>query len=208
MLISVVTMWCSGRREMEEQSTVQEEEVIENPVVDRDDGGPPHPAVATAWYTRALVSTAKLPETEFVASCREDIHAIGAASLNHDAMVEAEKQIKTLIQGKLEAYHWCFYVSMLHLDLLLATSREQIDAVAGKFLSNMRDMWILARALDRERGGTKYFTYLKSRYIQLSQDFFGRPLKSIGPPIVDMTTRDKANNLPASSKEAGPAPIE
>jgi hypothetical protein len=47
----------------------------------------------------------------------------------------------------------------------------------------MRSLWVLAGALDAHADGHRYFRYLRTRYVQLSADVFGRDVSVVGPPV-------------------------
>ena len=62
------------------------------------------------------------------------------------------------------------------------------------FSKEMKSLWILALALDKATGSKKYFAYLRTRYLDLSKDFFARDLEIFAPPMGTKKKRQENKN--------------
>lgn len=144
-----------------------------------------HPAFPDAWHTSRLVMTKSLPDRKELNKCRSDLNLVGAQLTNDEAIAESIQNMIANVKKKTLFYHWCFYFSASSLDWGLAneTKRALISDQIQYFHRNMRGMFVLARALDKTRKSKRYFFYLRDRYIELSQAYFGRELDPVMPPL-------------------------
>jgi hypothetical protein len=109
--------------------------------------------------------------------------ALSNDATNDDRLLEVEREMEKTVTANPELYHWCFYWMMRNLDIRADQSGLAGDDRNRLFSSGMRGLWALGRALDRARGVNRYFPYLRVRYMQLSQDFFGRKLEVLASPL-------------------------
>lgn len=142
-----------------------------------------HPQEATAWHTRVLVTTTEPPPSAKVSACIEELRAIALDASNQDAMIEAEGTLTKVVAKDPALYHFCFYQMAMLLDERLDGRASLFEDLAPAFFDGMRGLWIFARSLDRHSGGTRYFDYLKKRYVQISKEVFGRELQFVAPPL-------------------------
>jgi hypothetical protein len=70
---------------------------------------------------------------------------------------------------------------MADLDLKLDSTASLMDEKGEIFLSRMRSLWVMARALDELNHSEVYMKYLRVRYTEISQTVFGRNLEVIDP---------------------------
>lgn len=157
--------------------TEDKEDLEEN---EESDSTFPHPKHASAWETQALLLAHKQPDLENIANCQSDISLIAADANNERAILSAKKNILVKIEKNAEIYHWCFYSMMRGLDAEIDKTEFTMKERVQLFLEKMRQLWILARALDQFHGENQYFSYLRQRYVQISQNSFGRVLNVIG----------------------------
>jgi len=183
-----------------------EEEAEEKKRNDEDEDLLPHPMRADAWATNRMVMGNELPDRTKLVGCRADIVAMGKRALNADMLVESIGSLEQQVSEDTEFFHWCFYHSMVSLDWALEneTRNLMLEERLIFFQQNMRGMWILARALDRTEDTKEYFKYLRKRYRQISQDYFGRTLDVLTPPL-DVEYRIPEDKL---DKPAGKNPPE
>lgn len=142
-----------------------------------------HPQKANAWATRMLVDTSMQQPQDKISECIEQISAIANDSGNQDDMVKAISQTRILVSQNLPLYHHCYYQIAARLDDRLAKGGVLMTDMAHQFFEASKAMWIMARALDAVTGKKTYFSYLKSRYIQISRETFGRNVNTIGSPF-------------------------
>lgn len=150
------------------------------------EGGLPLPEKPTAWHTRTLVATRPQPAPDRVFGCIEKVAAIAKEAGNQQAMLEAQAQTANLAAADAELYHYCFLQMMVKLDDRIVSGGALMTDRAGAFLDGMKALWILARGLDVAQGRSRYFEYLRARYVQLSQDHFGRDIEVVGPAMAPL----------------------
>ncbi len=164
----------------------------------------PHPIIPDAWHTNRLVMTKKIPSKNHLNNCRSDLAVIGTQIANDEAMVEAIDMMRESVTSKTNFYHWCFYYSMSVLDWGMEndTKRASLQEQQDYFHRNMRGLFVLARALDQTRNTKRYFFYIRRRYMELSQNYFGRTLDVIAPPVDVLVPA--GNRFNPRTKPAGP----
>lgn len=145
----------------------------------------PHPKISNAWNTKVLVMTNALPPDDRLKTCREQIAALTQDAGSSDDLMSAQMKALPEIQQDPLLYHWCFYHTMTLLDdKLLNDNMEMPVEVRNKlFNDQMSLLWVMSRALDQAQSQNIYFPYLRTRYLQLSHDFFGRDIDTLGPPF-------------------------
>jgi hypothetical protein len=161
--------------------------------------GTAHPKKADAWHTRKAIMTHRQPSPELVMACKETVESLTANASNLQALTEAAKALEQKVAKGKNQYHWCFYQLMTDLDLRLERDSPLLTDKKEAFLSRMRALVPLAKALDRNLSTAKrdYSSYLRQRYIEISQNQFGRAVEVIDSDDL-LTTAGK------SGKAAGP----
>lgn len=153
-----------------------------------DSFGLPHPRQANAFETNRMVMIATdRPSDEDLGVCAADLGAMGRTSQNGDSLVQSRDLLASAVSKNPKYYHWCFYRYMVSLDQSLEGAMKSIpfEKRYQEFLASMKTMWILARALDKTRSNSMYFSYLRTRYLQLSKYHFARKLEVITGPLGD-----------------------
>ena len=162
---------------------------------------PPQPKEATAWETRKLLVTSKLPSIELLNNCQEELRALASDAGSQDDMLRLQKNIRLAAARNPELYHWCFYRTATLIDWSLERDegilpREKMPRLFARF----KALWALGLALDSIYGTKRYFSYIRIRYIQISRDYFGRPLEVITTPLGQPY---KSTDSGSKKKEAG-----
>ena len=155
----------------------------------------PHPLTTSAWHTQALLLSQKLPTSEEIQSCKNNMDEISKTADNEPNMIKALDLIAPLIQGNPTLWHWCFYIFSHKMDTELDRQNQSYKEKTSDFLNRMKQLWIQAHALDNHFSGSLYFQYLQARYIEISQTVFGRSLSITGRPM----------EVQVPPKAAGPA---
>ena len=163
----------------------------------------PHPKQATAWETRKLLLTSKLPATESLNSCQEELRSLASEAGSEEDMVRLQEAVASAARRNPQLYHWCFYRIVTLIDWSLdkdegVLPRDKIP----RFFSRMKGLWALARALDDIYRTRLYFSYLRIRYMQISKDYFGRSLDVITEPLGSAHKNENSNSK-KKSKPAG-----
>jgi hypothetical protein len=140
-----------------------------------------HPKEATAWFTRRLLMTSPQPSATRINECRGRVESSAASAPNFRELDEAVVVLETSVSKNENLYHWCFYQMMADLDLKLDSTASLMDEKGEIFLSRMRSLWVMARALDELNQSEVYMKYLRVRYTEISQTVFGRNLEVIDP---------------------------
>ena len=144
------------------------------------------------------------PPTTQISSCIEQINSIGENAQSQEEMVISRNQLVPLVESNQFLYHFCFFTIMAQVDQKLLEGGPVMTQQAPMFLAAMRSLWILASSLDSVDEERKYFSYLKKRYIQLSEEIFGRQLETIGSPMGNLRFDPDAPQL--TSPEHTPTP--
>jgi hypothetical protein len=169
-----------------------------------DDGMPkfPMPQRPEKWYTRMLVATHPQPEADDVANCMDSVTIAAEDAQNSQDMIQAQYQLANSVEQGAQAHHWCFFQIIVGLDDRLGKGGALMTDTADDFFVSMRQLWILGRSLDNHRGGSKYFDYVRTRYLQINKDIFGRDVMVMGRPMGNVRA------MPKFEKSAGKAPTE
>lgn len=153
-----------------------------------------------------MVMTSPHPPEAKLTTCHNEVIAIAKNATSNETLLWALDRVAEEIAANVELYHWCFYNSMVLLDNKLQNDGMGIllDQQAKNFTVAVRGLWILAFALEkiRHEPNKPYFECLRSRYLELSRDYFGRDLNVVGPPF---------GNDPVArpgKKKAAPAPAD
>ncbi|MEI6399288.1 MAG: hypothetical protein WCO71_11005 [Pseudomonadota bacterium] len=138
-----------------------------------------HPKEPTAWFTRRLLMTTPQPAATRINECHEKIDATVKDAPNLRALDEVSLTLESVVTQSPNLYHWCFYQIMADLDLRLNTDSPLMQDKADLFMSRMKSLWGLGRALDTGLGTTVYMSYLRTRYTEINQNIFGRNLETV-----------------------------
>lgn len=148
-----------------------------------------HPKKADAWHTRKLIMTFAQPSPSSIIECKETVESAAMTAKNLRDLDEASLSIGTKVQQNKTQYHWCFYQLMTDLDLRLERDGPLLTEKTEAFLTRMRILWVLAKSLDanHSKQQTTYNNYLRTRYMEISQHQFGRPVEVIDPDALIQT---------------------
>lgn len=209
MLAMFYVSACSASKKDDSQTLHAVAENAKDDDIEDDDGriGPPHPKHATASDTRTFLTTSPQPSVEKIAECIEQVTTLANEAGNQDDMVTAPEALKALVAIDTTLYHFCFYQLVNRLDERLAIGGPLMGELATVFFDTMKALWIMARALDRVTGQDRYFTYLRARYVQMSQDYFGRDVQVVAPPLGRPRPPEPAKG-PGQGKPAASVPTE
>jgi hypothetical protein len=138
-----------------------------------------HPKEPTAWFTRRLLMTSSQPSARRINECRERVEAALKDAPNLRALTEVSVSLENTVITAPNLYHWCFYQMMVDLDMRLDSDAPLMTDKAEIFLSRMRSLWAMAKALDQTMPDGGYMTYLRVRYVDISQNVFGRNLDAM-----------------------------
>ena len=138
-----------------------------------------HPKEPTAWFTRRLLMTTRQPTASRVNDCREKIESTVKDAPNLRALDEVSLALESSVSHSPSLFHWCFYQIMADLDLRLESESPLMQDKADLFLSRMKSLWALGRALDTGLETSTYMRYLRTRYTDINQNVFGRNLETI-----------------------------
>lgn len=178
----------------QQSANLQKTDDKEDEFSQKGDGEFPHPKKANEHYTRLLVSIHKQPDADAVADCLSNVNTIAKEATNQSKMISSMKRLRPIIRDSLDLHHWCFYQMAALLDQKLAKGGGLMSELADKFLIDMKGLWIFGMALDKEQDTDKYFKYTQTRYLQISNDVFGRKLEVVTTPM---------RNVPAMYEEDG-----
>lgn len=184
MLIGCLSTSDSQEAAKDSSTPKPETASLSQPSEDEDSpSGLPFPQKATRHYTKLLLLAYPQPGLTKINACMEQINTMAVRAGSQEDMIIAKNQLADLIDHDRQVYHYCFFHMMARLDQRLDEGGPVMETLAPIFLETMRGLWILASGLDGPEGKDRYFRYLKSRYMQISQDTFGRSMETIGPPM-------------------------
>lgn len=143
----------------------------------------PHPRSDTKWETNILILTNNTPAKNILTQCASEIQAQTEQALSEYAIQASLQKIKAEIATKPELFHWCFYYIVNKLDYKLDQFGLSHETKITIFYKDMASLWVLAKALDAARKVDFYFHYLRNRYIEISEQIFGRPLEVVSRPF-------------------------
>lgn len=143
-----------------------------------------HPTAPTAIATQSLLYQQKNLPTAQLSACMQSLRELALASQNETDLVLTSQKLAAKAAKEPQLYHWCFYSHIAALDQRLRTSRTvPLRDLAQDFVTTMSELWLLAKALEQCLSEREYFSYLRQRYVTLSQQNFGRNLGVIGPAL-------------------------
>jgi len=192
LLIGVLEFYLNGCRTAAPQSTVDDFQ-LESQEEEQEGASPnhaqstqnetkltmAHPKEPTAWFTRRLLMTTPQPTATRVNECREKIEATVKDAPNLRALDDVSLSLESVITQSPNLYHWCFYQLMADLDLRLDTDSPLMSDKADLFMSRMKSLWAMGRALDKGFESSVYTSYLRARYTEINQNVFGRNLETV-----------------------------
>lgn len=138
-----------------------------------------HPKEATYEATRAIVLAARQPQSAEIQECRSQVEAAAKEAANEDEIGRAARKISVYARRQFRVYHWCFYQLFVNVDDTMRSTNVGFEAQSEKFVTRMKMFLPFARSLDQVDGSNSYTQYLRQRYLELSQRFFGRNLQPI-----------------------------
>lgn len=145
------------------------------------------PETANARDTRLLLVTSTLPAQDRLQSCQNEMKALAQNIRNLEDLILQKKRILYEIGQNSNLYHWCFFKLVTVLDNKLQNDDLgiRLEVRYQNFNLYMKALWILAAALNDTLSTRRYLVYLRTRYIQISRDFFGRQIDVIRAPLGD-----------------------
>jgi hypothetical protein len=163
----------------------------------------PHPEGASRWRTRDLVLVKGYANAGTLQACQGEVLALTLRAQSDEGLLSARNFLTKSLVSKVEDFHWCFYISMMQLDDRLLNQKVPVQNRYQDYVNSMKQLWVLAAALDAALMSKKYIGYLRRRYKELSVTHFGRHLTVITAPLGDSENRSVLQHL---NKAAGPAP--
>ena len=161
----------------------------------------PHPAKATAEATKILLAAHGAEAAEGLADCRSQIEAIGARATSEGALMGAYEEVLPIVEDDEEGYHWCFFATAADFDRQLDNVSLTLEQKTNQFLTVYRALWPLAKALDELTGGEGYFSYLQTRYLAISAEYFGRELEPSGTSFPHKASSEQKKKPAGKFKE-------
>jgi hypothetical protein len=155
-----------------------------------------HPKEPTAWFTSKLLLTTQQPSANRVNECRERVDSAVKDAPNLRALDEVATLLISSVNKSPTLYHWCFYQMMSDLDGKLDLETPLMQDKAEIFLTRMRSLFALAKALDMTLPDRIYLRYLRVRYTEISQTVFGRNLENMDPE--SFRSRSTSESKPAA----------
>lgn len=138
--------------------------------------------------------------------CREQIAQFATQVRSEDDMLQQLERVRQLISLNIELYHNCFLMRVLEIDQKLKGSKATFRNQSKEFLSEMKQLWLQARALDHLAAAAniskvRYFTLLRIYYLRWSHAKFGRPLSIEGKPLDQWPQHIERSSPPATNPE-------
>ncbi|MDD9952040.1 MAG: hypothetical protein OXT67_10810 [Zetaproteobacteria bacterium] len=151
---------------------------------------------------RSIAQNTSLTAENFQA-CQTNVEVIAREIRNEDDMILGLEQTRSLISSNVELYHTCFLQRLLEIDRTLKNTESTFRAKSQSFMLAMKEMWLLARALDHlaaaaRLSDSRYFVLLRNYYLKWSYNKFGRPLNIEGRSL---------DRWPQHMEKSGPAII-
>lgn len=164
-----------------------------------------HPKKPDKLITKFIVMTAHTPPRKDMEECRQDMRTLADNAINPEMMLSTTQKVADVVRNSRPYYHWCFYYSMVVIDNQLEEDGFGVllEEQSLNFSKAMKAQWILAVALDQASGSQRYFNYLRTRYQQISREYFAREVIIVAPPFG--VPRPKA---PDMIKPAGAADVD
>ena len=152
----------------------------------------PFPKDASAWSTQTLLLGETIPPKYNLEKCANDIAFISHEANNEATMLDIKQNLTQQVEKSPQFFHWCYFFMIRKVDSGLQSGGHDLKNKSDFFLVKMKQLWILASALDFVLQDVRYFKFLQIRYLQLSKRYFGRNLDIISNPF-DAKSR---NDLP------------
>ena len=143
----------------------------------------PQPASATDWQLEALLLSNPQPTAQELSVCLVRVSAIAQDADNDDALLHSLKELEGMLQQDLNLYHWCYYQMLHKLSLELGQEGMPFDKKGDYFYLTMKKLWLIAKSLEDWTKDPTYYKFLKSKYLELSKQIFGRDLTPIAPSL-------------------------
>jgi hypothetical protein len=154
------------------------------------------PSAATKWEIRKALMIHAQPTPQAINECQDTLQSTAAQADSLRAMTEATFAIKSIVQNNKITYHWCYFQILSNLDQRLELETTTFAERKELFLTRMRELWILSRALDasKKNRNAYYTTFLRKRYVLISQHEFGRNLEVMDHNIPLLTAGKKGKS--------------
>lgn len=182
----------SSQQENQEEDTVQQEDSknemksVNNSKMNDE---LPHPRTSSEWDLNLFIVGNNRPPANEINECIKELLVLTKDATNDFSLIESKNKFTENVEDKSEFYHWCFY-SMLHaLDLKLDEETMGLEKRKNIFFKNMRGLWLLSQTLDESREVQIYFSFLRSRYLDMSKKYFGRDLEIVNQPFSGYKTQ-------------------
>lgn len=152
--------------------------------------------------------TASQPPAERLTYCQETVDAAAEKATSQEDLMHAIAPMQAAVDRDPEAFHWCFFNLMAHLDTRMENGGSLSEELQPAFFEGMRKLWILSRALDNNLGVRTYFGFLRHRYLHMSHDYFGRSLEIVTRPMDNFPLKPKSKSDSDDSDDDGSKPVK
>ena len=144
-----------------------------------------HPLSTYPFSTQRLLMYAKIPDDSRLKACDEEFTKLGESVRSREGMLSAQAATSGAVQQNPTFYHWCFYntIGRINQDLENSERVSSISNLATRFTFSMKGLWVLARSLEDATGEDRYFKFLRTRYIEVSEQYFARRLNILKGPL-------------------------
>lgn len=143
----------------------------------------PFPKVSGAFDIQTHILGYPQPEEAFISVCKEKISQLSLNSRNPQSIKISSSQFQSVVSTNTQDYHWCFFHIVRELDIGLSETKHTISDKMDIFLSQMTKLWIFSTALKNVTNDPSYLNLTKERYIEYSNDYFGRNIEVINLPL-------------------------
>lgn len=144
-----------------------------------------HPLSTYPFSTQRLLMYAKIPDDSRLKECDEEFTKLGKSIRSRQGMLSAQAATSGAVQQNPTFYHWCFYhtIGRINQDLENSERASSMSTLATRFTFSMKGLWVLARSLGDATGVDRYFKFLRTRYIEVSEQYFARRLNILKGPL-------------------------
>ncbi len=138
-----------------------------------------HPKGPSLWRLRQLFLEVGVSDFSQFDTCGREISILADKASNPQAILLYSDKLKKEILVRPATYHWCFYYWSLDLENRIGSDLLARSYIAQQdfFIHRTRGLLILARALADQKEGWRYFSFLRTRYMEISKVYFARELE-------------------------------
>jgi hypothetical protein len=167
--------WEEGEREKvaeKDAAEVKEKSVLQN--------GLSYPQTTDFDEIQRLLIKNRTPDQENLKLCRGEIESLSDKVTNVTDLVSQRKSLSYEVNNKPNFYHWCFYYTMFTLEneLMEDNLGTSISDKYKAYNKSIKGMWLLGDSLSYHMGNSIYIRQLRSKYLELSRNYFGRDLET------------------------------